>query len=140
MKPYMMSHLNYGRAWFFLAFVLLTLTVGCSKSDKEAVSGQITLKDGTPVAGANVLFRSDKTGRSARGVTDVEGHYELSTLTPGDGIQAGKYYVTLTPISAGGDERMEATFNSKYRSPTQELIFEVEAGKASTIDMQLDPP
>jgi hypothetical protein len=95
--------------------------------------------DGEPVSGARVLFRSNKTGKSARGLTDREGYYELSSLTPGDGLHPGKYYVTFTQ-NVGGEMVAVETFNVKYRSPTQELIFDVADGQANTIDMQLDPP
>ena len=123
-----------------LACFACVAAVGCAKSDKSTVAGRITLKDGTPVAGVRVMFRSNKTGKSARGLTDADGNYELTSLTPGDGIVPGTYYVTLGANASGEGDVMSEVFNPKYVSATQELIFEIEPGKANRIDMQLDPP
>lgn len=129
----------YHFAHWLLAGIMLAGATGCSKSDKVYVSGNVTLKDGTPVEGVRVLFRSNKTGNSARGLTDANGRYELSSLAPGDGIEPGKYYVTLAQNTVGEDNTAPTIYHEKYRSPTQELIFDVESDQANVIDIKLDP-
>ena len=62
---------------------------------------------GDAVAGATVGFQADAGGRSATGITDAQGRYQLSTFARGDGAVPGNYkvivlkYATATESSGG---------------------------------------
>jgi hypothetical protein len=63
--------------------------------------------DGEPVAGATVSFQAEAGGRSASGITDSLGRYQLSTFARGDGAVPGSYKVIVlkyatAPESSGG--------------------------------------
>lgn len=81
---------------FFAMSLLLMLAVGCGGGNPlglAPVSGRVTL-DGTPLADATVSFIPDQ-GRPASGTTDAEGRFQLTTLTPGDGVLSGDHKVTV---------------------------------------------
>ncbi|MBM80742.1 MAG: hypothetical protein CMJ78_09130 [Planctomycetaceae bacterium] len=94
-----------------LLFVLsVSLFVGCGGgSDRMAtvkVSGKVTF-NGQPLEGAQVQFLSDgegvNRGPAARGTTNAQGEYTLSTYEPGDGAVPGKKKVTITKTEGGAD-------------------------------------
>lgn len=123
-----------------LSFLLL-LAVGCGSSDRVHVSGRVTRTDGTPVNGAKVLLRSQETGKSARGVTDSEGRYELGVETKGDGIAPGEYGVAVAEDRGSWDSPKPRTVHARYESPsTSELTLTVEPSGSITFDLTLDPP
>jgi hypothetical protein len=76
-----------------LSGVVLT---GCAGKGPKSVRGMITL-EGTPVAGATVLFMPDGPdgGRPASGFTSAEGAFRLTTFKPNDGALPGKYRVVV---------------------------------------------
>jgi hypothetical protein len=51
--------------------------------------------DGEVVAGATVSFQADAGGRSASGISDALGRYQLSTFSRGDGAVPGSYKVIV---------------------------------------------
>ena len=65
--------------------------------------------DGEAVAGATVSFQAEAGGRSATGISDAEGRYQLSTFSRGDGAVPGSYKVIVlkyaTPDASGGAEK-----------------------------------
>jgi hypothetical protein len=79
---------------------LTVLAAGCGgPSNMARVTGVVTY-NGTPVAGAKVMF--DCPGVSARtavGVTDASGEFVLSTFAPGDGAVIGRHRVAVSPFS-----------------------------------------
>jgi len=85
------------------AVILVTLLVaGCGGGQLKLypVTGKVTLTNGKPVAGASVRVESlDAKGKlkriTAHGVTDNEGVYHLTTVTPDDGALAGKHVVAI---------------------------------------------
>lgn len=89
--------------------------VGCSgrPANRPAtypVSGIVQFS-GSPVAGATVGFQSKQPqGRSASGITDAQGRYELTTFSRGDGAPPGDYGVIVlkykeTAAASGGEYR-----------------------------------
>jgi hypothetical protein len=62
--------------------------------------------DGEPVAGATVSFQAVGGGRSATGITDAQGRYQLATCARDDGAVPGSYRVIVlkyaTPESTPG--------------------------------------
>jgi hypothetical protein len=72
----------------------LLLGAGCGDSPVP-VRGTVTL-DGTPVAGALVLFLPEGgTGRQASGQTGSDGSFQLTTSSSNDGALRGKYKVVV---------------------------------------------
>lgn len=52
--------------------------------------------NGQPVADANVNFQLADGSRSASGVTNSQGRFELTTFAAGDGALPGEYLVAVT--------------------------------------------
>lgn len=107
-----------------LLFALLSLgmLLGCGDSRYGSVRGTVTLA-GEPVADATVAFlpKNDREGQAAFGVTEPDGTYELSTLTPGDGALRGEYHVTITAVDIVRSERAEK-LDGEYDSVAVDLI------------------
>jgi len=79
------------------AVVLLLPSVGCNSgeySDLGKVTGQVTM-DGQPLAKSLVRF-APESGRTAMGVTDEQGNYELIYVRDVRGAEPGKYQVEIT--------------------------------------------
>jgi hypothetical protein len=90
-----------GIHFVLLAAVILT---GCGGKGTSPVQGVITL-EGTPVAGATVLFMPDGTegGRPASGYTSSDGMFRLTTYRPDDGALSGAYRVVIQKTNAATD-------------------------------------
>ena len=103
--------------------------------------GKVTLPDGKPAAGSQVVFEGEQQGKkvSARGDVREDGSYELSTFKPGDGVPPGKYKVQVNPppmVNAEGPYTLP--FNSKYGSfETSGLEFEVQRGGKNEFPIQV---
>jgi hypothetical protein len=85
------------------AALLITSITGCGGGSDQWVagrekvyptSGKVTL-DGKPVEGAVVMFISTSKPLSARGLTDANGEYQLTTYEERDGAMAGEHKVTV---------------------------------------------
>lgn len=74
---------------------------GCGhKSGVDGIikaAGTVT-HEGKPVEGATVIFVPQGEGRSASGITDANGRFELTTLMPNDGAIPGKYKVAVSKV------------------------------------------
>ncbi len=124
------------RARAAVAVVLATLLGGCGRSDLPplgGVSGTVTL-DGTPLAGAQVVFIPDGPGRSALATTDSAGRYELAYLRDIPGADVGTHSVRITTATEdrGGKEILPDRYHVKT-----ELKATVEAG-VNTLDFPLE--
>jgi hypothetical protein len=114
-----------------LAATLLVAFAGCG-GGLAPVRGKVTLPDGKPASGSQVVFESQQDGKqiSARGDVHEDGSYELSTFKPGDGVPLGKYRVQVNPppvVNAEAAQR--APFHPKFSDfSTSGLEFEVKAG------------
>ena len=109
--------------------VLLVACAGCGKG-QYPVRGKVTLDDGTPVKNAIVVFESVGAEKPvmARGDTQDDGSYQLSTTRPGDGLVPGKYRVLITPRMENPDEPVKPAFDTRYADfKTSGLEFEVKA-------------
>jgi hypothetical protein len=87
-----------------LVAVLGVVLIGCGGRGTTPVRGVITL-EGTPVAGATVLFMPDGQGggRPASGFTSSDGTFRLTTYKPDDGALPGKYRVLIQKTEAAKD-------------------------------------
>lgn len=86
------------RSTVWLAAVFL-LMAGCDRRPTgrpatAPVTGVVRF-NGEAVAGATVGFQADGNGRSASGITDAQGRYQLSTFARGDGAVPGSYQVIV---------------------------------------------
>lgn len=107
----------------------------------QPVRGKVTLADGKPAAGSQVVFEGEQEGKkvSARGDVQEDGSYSLSTFNPGDGALPGKYRVQVNPppmVNAEGPYILP--FNAKYSNfQTSGLEFEVKAGQKNEFPIQV---
>ena len=115
-----------------LAVCLAVALPGCGPR-MYPVRGTVTLEDGTPLAKGLVIFERVDGGPplTARGDIQADGRYELSTETPGDGVPAGRYRVSINPLDTSDvpDEQKVLPFDHKYLShQSSGLEVEVKAG------------
>lgn len=85
-----------------------SIAYGCSGSAHPStvkVVGTLTF-NGTPVAGASVIFAPVAGGRPATATTDAQGRYELSTFGDKDGAAPGEYKVTVQKTKIEGSSQM----------------------------------
>lgn len=117
----------------------LLLGLGCSKGPKTPtvpVSGTIKYK-GDPVAQATVGFviktaTEGKTQHPARGVTDDQGRYTLSTyINPNEypGAPPGDYIVTVSKREGAGGGGGEINYEELYKKQMANIPKE---GSANT--------
>jgi hypothetical protein len=107
----------------------------------EPVRGKVTLPDGKPAAGSQVVFESEQDGKkiSARGDVREDGSFELSTFKPGDGVPPGRYKVQVNPppvVNAEGPNT--SPFHAKFSNfQTSGLEFEVKSGAKNEFPIQV---
>jgi hypothetical protein len=85
--------------------LLFPLLAGCGTGHPPTypVTGKVTFPDGKPLAAALVEFRiagPDGAGTNARGETNAEGVYQLTTYDDGDGALEGEHSVLVVPPPA----------------------------------------
>ncbi len=74
---------------------LLVLS-GCGEPGIGAVPVDGVVKvDGQPMAGVNVMFHPDGSGRAAAGISDAQGVFKLTTQIANDGALPGKYKISV---------------------------------------------
>lgn len=132
--------------WRWVCRALLCVAAamaGCDDGpdNMAEVSGKVTL-DGQPLSGARVTFTPVGAGSSSSGVTDSDGHYELSLSRDIEGAVIGEHTVSVTtyapanpdgdPPSPGAPEKVPTKFN---RNST--LTKKVEDG-SNEINLELD--
>ena len=114
--------------------LILTAVAGCGSASTYPVRGKVRFKDGTPLAGGQVLFRpiNGKPPMSARSDIQPDGSFALGTYEVGDGAMAGKYQAAINPplppkLSAKRTQKpiLDPRFG-KYE--TSGLEFEVKPG------------
>jgi hypothetical protein len=136
-----------GLAWG--AVVWLAGCGGGGSAGTSGVTGTVTYK-GQPVKEVTVTF-TPATGRSARGVTDAQGKFSLSTFKTDDGAVPGSHKVTITGGPGAKPPPMPGTpeaanykpeplaFPAKYSDPRQsDLTANVEKGKKNDFKFELN--
>lgn len=128
------------------AFLLLLVALGCGASGPRLypVTGRVVLKDGKPVAGAVVEFAA-ADGSGARGKTDADGRFELSTGGR-KGAAAGPHRVAVVQmlVADGAAAHVKPhhaplVIHPKYaKLETSGLTRDVAAG-ANDFALELDP-
>ncbi|UUO08643.1 carboxypeptidase-like regulatory domain-containing protein [Blastopirellula sp. J2-11] len=125
----------------FLGIVLCSLS-GCWQSGGMIlgeVTGTVTL-DGKPLPDAMVSYYPEVGGRSAHGVTDAAGRYQLRYTGSKDGAPVGAHRVKVEVGVQSGEGPPKKTAKipplpSKYNSES-ELTADVQRG-SNTIDFTL---
>ena len=146
------------RTSLVVVIVVAAALGGCGgASDAPAlgrVTGTVTYL-GQPLANATVVFLPERPGvRSASGITDQNGRFELMSDIPGDGAVLGKHRVTITarapdqPLTAEQQLALQSTGISPppakalipekfFRFDTSGLTAEVKSGaNTSNFDLQ----
>jgi hypothetical protein len=82
---------------FLIALALLTpIACGPSGPSMAKVHGRVMYL-GKPVTKGTISFKAtDPDRRNATGQIDADGYYTLQTENPGDGIEVGAYYVSIS--------------------------------------------
>jgi hypothetical protein len=135
---------------FCLVLLALLLSSGCDRGPVPLVSvaGKVTYK-GLPLPTGTIVFAPDtsrgQSGPIAHGQIDRDGSYRLAT---GDtaGATPGWYRVTVTSVATGANPLPGDRFvipvsyiPDKYRDPElSQLACEIKAGRANTIDLNLE--
>jgi hypothetical protein len=103
---------GHGRTLWGLLLAASAGVAGCGGQGKPVkVNGVITL-DGKPLPGATVTFLpAAEGGRSASGLTEANGSFNLTTFKPGDGALPGEYKITVQVLE--GDK------SNQSQDPTQ---------------------
>jgi hypothetical protein len=92
--------MNQGRCLGRTAtFVLAMAVLGCGLTAKPVKVEGIVTQDGKPIQNAMVVFHPEGGGRSATGLTDSEGVFQLTTINTGDGAMPGAYKVTVEKVA-----------------------------------------
>ena len=123
------------------ATLVVCMCAGCGKSGRATITGTVQRHDGTPLAGANVIARSNETGNSANSSTDQTGYFELGTAEQGDGVPPGTYAVVIVEDRGDADHRAKPTIATKYRNPAKSGIsLDLKAGESKELNLKLDAP
>jgi hypothetical protein len=131
---------NHVRSAAMVAAALVPLA-GCGGVDQGRVTGRVVRSTGAPLGGISVIAREDETGKTSHGTTDDDGHFELSTVTAGDGVPPGRYRVVILEPRGATEGASPATIAVKYGDPaTSGLTFTVAAGEEKSFDVSVDPP
>lgn len=134
--------------------LLLGLSLaGCGGGSLETypVTGKVTLPDGSPLAGARVIFDCAEKKVKAEGKTQADGTYTLATSQENAGAVAGSHRVIVMGpprmvASAGGEEEGAVTedptvpkIHPKYQSYDQSgLAFTVEPKNDNVYDITVE--
>lgn len=129
------------RCRFRSALLAIIVLAGCHGEQRVSVTGRVTRRDGSPVVGCRVSFRSPSSGKSASGVTNDRGYYELGAVEKGDGILPGEYAIAVTEDRGDWDHPKPRTIHPRYESAnTSGLTHSVDPATQMTFDLELDGP
>ena len=96
------------RSVALLAGPALLVVLGCSDDGvgkRYAVSGTVKFSDGKPVPKGRINFVPKGQGGQGASGEVVDGRFSsMTTVTPGDGVLPGDYYVTLTDKTIDADK------------------------------------
>jgi hypothetical protein len=112
---------------------------GCGRSDLPelgTVEGTVTM-DGQPVVGKQIQFLPESGGRPGTGITDEQGHYELTYTAGVAGTKVGPNRIEITTTWPEGEPKPgeRETIPPRYNSTT-ELTRDVQPGH-NTFDFEL---
>jgi hypothetical protein len=109
--------------------IAVVFLAGCGGPRTYPASGRVTLADGTPLADTWVMFRSADTPDhvSARGLTESDGSFKLTTYETNDGAVPGKHQAILSYLIRESEVGVKSRpFNTKFSNyDTSMLEFTV---------------
>jgi hypothetical protein len=131
--------------------ILAPAGCGPKKPATAPVAGRVLL-DGRPVADAAVLFQPVAGGVPARGGTDAEGRFRLSTFARDDGALVGRHRVLVSKVVgetvAANDLGLEAApapaaqpkavLPPRYADPATTSLEATVEPQGTTIDLTLE--
>jgi hypothetical protein len=126
-----------------LALMAALTIVGCQENhqlDVAPVRGKVLL-DGQPLP-SGVVFVMPSKGRSASGMVQEDGTFELTTYSAGDGAQLGKHPVMVTPVPTDeisqGEQMKRVPIPRRYGGHlTSGLSIEVSADRPNEPVLEL---
>lgn len=118
-----------GLAFLSVVFAIAMMAgAAFAQSATGQIVGKVTDPNGAVVAGANVTVKSVDTGREATGISDNDGSYTITALTPGlydVTVQGGNFKTS--------NQRVQVTIGSKVSVDTQLALTEVTGATVSVI-------
>lgn len=131
--------------------ILAPAGCGRKKPATAPVAGRVLL-DGKPVADAAVLFQPVDGGVPARGGTDAEGRFRLSTFARDDGAIVGRHRVVVSKVvgetvaanelglEAGPSpaSQPKAVLPRRYADPATTSLEATVEPQGTTIDIVLE--
>lgn len=124
-----------------VAAAAFAMCTGCGRSDLPEladVEGTVKL-DGQPVSNVLVSFYPQGGGRPGTGVTDEQGHYELTYVGGESGTKPGASRVEVTMIWPDGEPTpgVKDKVPTAYQGMSSSLSFDVKAGEDNVYDIEM---
>ncbi len=119
--------------WSCLLCLGLIPWTGCgpAKPKTYPAGGVIKYADGSPLIDAQIQFRAVGTSPSvvARGSTDNQGRFELTTFEPGDGAIEGQHMAAIMPYIPDDFDGMSAAERQRAMFPIDPIFKDFEKSK-----------
>jgi hypothetical protein len=126
---------------FCLILAVLVFSTGCGGGPKRpplgTVRGKITYK-GVPVKNAMVAFLGDGAPRMAKGTTDDNGNYQLTSYEENDGAIIGSHIITVIPM--GEFDETSAVVPEDYDAKNESLDKAREISAQQQEQLEKKPP
>jgi hypothetical protein len=129
-KTKLRQSISTGGLAFLSVVFAIAMTAGAAfaQSATGQIVGKVIDPNGAVVAGANVIAKSVDTGREATAISDNEGSYTITALTPGlydISVQGGNFKPS--------NQRVQVTIGSKVSVDTQLALTDVTGETISVI-------
>ena len=123
------------------AALVISLFAGCGGRDLPElaeVEGTVKL-DGQPLPNVLVSFYPQDGGRPGTGVTDEQGHYELTYIDGEEGTKPGTNRVEVTMIWPDGEPTpgVEDKVPAAYQGMKSTLSYDVKAGEDNVYNIEM---
>ena len=141
-KRYMNHYFNL-RMIAILSIIssVITSACGCSKQTVFPVSGTLVDMEGKPITemkGGAVEFEALDGKSSANGGIDEHGKFRLTSKTPGDGAELGKYRVVVTRPYVGPENPVPHVILPKYEKHESSGLEVTVEPKDNVIELKVE--
>ena len=106
------------KAHALAAAAAFCVAVGGCGGDTVAVHGSVQ-REGSIVAGGRIVFMPIGGGKSAFGMIQADGAFQLTTANDDDGAMAGSYRVMIVGERSADDEEIRMTYLGPRDKPLQ---------------------
>lgn len=134
--------MNY---YFILRMIATTsivfLAFGCGTQTVFPVSGTLVDTEGKPITemkGGAVEFEALDGKSSANGSIDDQGKFRLTSKTPGDGAEVGKYRVVVTRPYVGPENPVPHVILPKYEKHESSGLEVTVEPKNNVIELKVE--